>query len=123
MGDTREVVGRRRRSRGEAEGLIRDFEQSGLTRKAFCEAREVAVHTMDYYRHRERSRGVATQAGEIVPVELIGGTSTGGSVRIELPNGRPTVVYFYSAEYMWVIDNLPGRLPFVKYDYNGLDLY
>ena len=92
MGDTGEVAGRRRRSRGEAEGLIRDFEQSGLTRRAFCEARGVAVHTLDYYRHRERSRGVATQAGELVAVELVDGRSTGGGLRVELANGRRIVV-------------------------------
>ena len=92
MRDTGSVVERRRRSREEAEGLVRDFEQSGLTRKAFCEARGVAVHTLDYYRHRERSRGVATQAGELLPVELIGGTSTGGGLRVELANGRRIVV-------------------------------
>lgn len=92
MRDPGAVVERRRRSQAEAAGLVRDFEQSGLTRKAFCEARGVAVHTLDYYRHRERSRGVATQAGELLPVELIGGTSTGGGLRVELANGRRIVV-------------------------------
>jgi hypothetical protein len=92
MRDTREVVAGRRRSQEEAEGLVRDFEKSGLTRKAFCEARSVALHTLDYYRHRERTRRVATPAAELLPVELISATPIGGGLRVELANGRRIVV-------------------------------
>ena len=92
MGDRREVVRRGRLSRADVEGLIRDFEQSGLTRKAFCEGRGIAVHTLDYYRHRERSRRVAPIGGELLPVELIGGALTDGSLRVELANGRRILV-------------------------------
>lgn len=92
MRDTRTGVGGRRRSQAEAERLVRDFEQSGLTRKAFCTARGVAVHTLDYYRHRERTRRVATSAEGLLPVELIGATPEGGGLRVELANGRRIVV-------------------------------
>ena len=92
MRDTREVVAGRGRNQAEAEGLVRDFEQSGLTRKAFCQARGVALHTLDYYRHRERSRRVATPAAELLPVELIGATPSSSGLRVELANGRRIVV-------------------------------
>lgn len=92
MGDRREVVRRRRLSRADVEGLIRDFEQSGLTRKAFCEARGIAVHTLDYYRHRERSRRGAPAGGELLPVELMDGTPPGSGLRVELANGRRILV-------------------------------
>ena len=84
MRETRAIVSGHRWSRAEAEGLVRDFEQSGLKRKAFCEARGVALHTLDYYRYLERRRRVATPAAELLPVELIGATPTDGSLRVEL---------------------------------------
>lgn len=92
MRDTRAVLAGRRRGRAEAERLVRDFEQSGLTRKAFCTARGVAVHTLDYYRHRERARRVATPAEEFLPVELVGSTPANVGLRVELANGRRIVV-------------------------------
>jgi len=92
MRDTRAVIEGRRRSQAEVELLVRDFEQSGLTREAFCEARGVALHTLDYYRHRERTRRVATSAGDLLPVELIGAPPVSGSLRVELANGRGIVV-------------------------------
>ena len=52
MRDTRAVVERHRRSQAEAESLVRDFEQSGLSRKAFSSARGVALRTLDYYREK-----------------------------------------------------------------------
>jgi hypothetical protein len=83
---------RRHRRQAEAERLVRDFEQSGLSRKAFCTARGVALHTLDYYRHRERVRRPVGGAEQLVPVELIDPTATGGDLRVELANGRRVVV-------------------------------
>ena len=81
----------RHRSRAEAEHLVRDFEQSGLSRKAFCTARGVALHTLDYYRHRDRVRQ-QVGAEHLVPVELIDPTPSAGSLRVELGNGRRILV-------------------------------
>ena len=53
---------RRHRRQAEAERLVQDFEHSGLTRKAFCTARGVALHTLDYYRHRDRVRRPIAEA-------------------------------------------------------------
>jgi hypothetical protein len=83
---------RRHRSQAEAERLVRDFEQSGLSRKAFCSARGMALHTLDYYRHRERVRGQDGGAEQLVPVELIDSAAAVGGLRVELANGRRVVV-------------------------------
>jgi transposase-like protein len=79
-----------RRSREEAERLVREYEQSGMTRKAFCIERGVAMHTLDYYRQRHRTQAV-TPVPQLVPVELVeaGGFSP---LRVELANGRRIVV-------------------------------
>ena len=91
MRDAKTVVERRRRSQAEAESLLKDFEQSGLSRKAFCGARGIALHTLDYYRARHRMRGAAPAAQELLPVDLIS-SSMSGSLRVELANGRRIVV-------------------------------
>jgi hypothetical protein len=83
---------RRHRSQAEAERLVRDFEQSGLSRKAFCTARGVALHTLDYYRHRDRVRRPVAETEQLVAVELIDPTPAGSSLRVELGNGRRLVV-------------------------------
>ena len=92
MRDARAVDEKRRRSQAEAESLVRDFEQSGLNRKAFCIARGVALHTLDYYRARYRTRRAATAAQDLLPVDLISTPSVSGGLRVELANGRRIVV-------------------------------
>lgn len=79
-------------SQAEAERLVLDFEQSGLSRKAFCTARGVALHTLDYYRHRDRVRQPLAGAGQLVPVELIDPRRASVGLRVELANGRRVVV-------------------------------
>ena len=92
MRDTRAVVERHRRSRAEAESLVRDFEQSGLSRKAFSSARGVALHTLDYYRARYGMHRATTAAQGLVPVDLISAASVSVGLRVELANGRRIVV-------------------------------
>ncbi len=92
MRDTRVVVERRRRSQAEAASLVRDFEQSGLSRKAFSSARGLSPHTLDYYRARHRARRAVTVARELLPVDLIGRPPVSGSLRVELASGRRIVV-------------------------------
>ena len=81
-------------SEAEWEVLAREFEQSGLKRKAFCEARGVAVSRFDYHRYRYRRlmQRAAAPATQLVPVELVSATSGGGGMRVELANGRRIVV-------------------------------
>ena len=92
MRDARAVDEKRRRSQAEAEHLVRDFEQSGLNRKAFCSARGVALHTLDYYRARCRTRRAATAGQDLLPVDLVSTPSVSGGLRVELANGRRIVV-------------------------------
>ena len=92
MRDTKAVVERHRRSQAEAESLVRDFEQSGLSRKAFCSVNGVGVHTLDYYRHRKRTRGAAPAGQDLLPVDLISAPCMRGGLRVELANGRRIVV-------------------------------
>jgi len=92
MGDTRAVVESHRRSQAEAETLVRDFEQSGLSRKAFSSARGVALHTLDYYRGRYRTRRASTAAQGLCPVDLISTPTGSGGLRVELGNGRRIIV-------------------------------
>ncbi len=85
-------VVRRRRSRAEVEGLVAEFEASGLIREAFCQQRGLAVGTLDKYRrriHRELHSGV----GSLLPVEVVPLTvhdaSTGDDVLVvESRSGR-----------------------------------
>lgn len=70
---------------------MREYEQSGLTRKAFCSLRGVALHTLDYYRQRDRVRS-SLPSGQLVAVELVGPSPGGGALRVELSNGRRIVV-------------------------------
>jgi hypothetical protein len=64
-----EVV-RRRRSRAEVEGLVAEFEVSGLKRASFCRKRGLALATLDKYRRRVQSRPVSG-AGSLLPVEVV----------------------------------------------------
>ena len=92
MRDARAVVERRRRSQAEADSLVEDFEQSGLSRKAFSSARGVALHTLDYYCARYRTRRAAPADQELLPVDLISAPPVSGGLRVELANGRRIVV-------------------------------
>jgi hypothetical protein len=92
MRQARAVVERRGRSQAEAESLVRDFEQSGLSRKAFCNAHGIALHTLDYYRARHWSRRATPAAQELLPVDLISVSPVSGCLRVELANGRRIVV-------------------------------
>jgi len=59
---------RRRRSRIEAQGLVLEFKQSGLTRQAFCAQHGLSVAALDKYRRRP---AVSLQECErLLPVEL-----------------------------------------------------
>lgn len=84
---------RRRRSRAEAEELVREFEASGLTRQAFCTGRGLSVTTLDKYRRRvgAATRGTARSAGRLVAVEVMPGVSASklsSVLCVELANGR-----------------------------------
>ena len=80
------------RSRAEAERLVRDFEQNGLSRKAFCSLRGIGVHALDYYRQRHRASRAEQVEQRLVTVELVGSAGGASLLRVELSNGRAIMV-------------------------------
>jgi transposase-like protein len=99
----------RRRSREEAVRFVMEFEQSGLTRQAFCLKHGLSPATLDYYRKRGASgasaRSVVSPSTPslpgvtLVPVEVseysvtqsvIAGNETcnGATLFVELASGR-----------------------------------
>jgi transposase-like protein len=91
------VVGRRRRSRVEAERLVLEYERSGLSRRAFCAQHGLSVPSLDQYRKRCRdvmssSAMTESAANRILPVEFIDTAASAveslRSLRVELANGR-----------------------------------
>lgn len=90
---------RRRRSRAEAEQLVREYEASGLTRESFCAERGVSVTALDKYRRRHRD-GTSAATGQLVAVELVRGlgetaqtaAERSGALLVELRKGRRIAV-------------------------------
>lgn len=82
------IRGRVRRSRAEADRLVSEYEQSGLTRQQFCAGHGISKATLDNYRKR-KTAAWSRESVAFVPVELIGGeTNQVGSLCLELRNGR-----------------------------------
>lgn len=65
----------RRRSRSEALGLAFEYEQSGLTRRAFCQQHGLSTATLDNYRKlrckHSDGRPSSTAGLDLLPVDLI----------------------------------------------------
>ncbi len=72
---------KRERSGAEKAAVVAGYEQSGLTRRAYCEERGIALTTLDYYRRRRK-----TVAG-LVAVAVAGST-TASTMTVVLSNGR-----------------------------------
>jgi len=83
---------RRRRSRAEAEQMVREFAASGLTRQAFCAGRGLSVAALDKYRRRvATARETAESKGRLVAVEVmpaVSASTVASALRVELANGR-----------------------------------
>ncbi len=91
------VIVRRRRSKAEAEGLVFEFEQSGVGRHVFCSQHGLSIASLDKYRRRFgslklRDRRSASASNRILPVELVNSTASTSeghsSFRVERANGR-----------------------------------
>src|SRR5271156_4933672 len=98
MSEAAGIVARRRRSRVEAARLVGEFEQSGLTRQAFCAQHGLSVGTLDRYREHRRPEAPAATS-RILPVEFVGSVAPTpsaemghGGLWVELRNGRRIVV-------------------------------
>lgn len=96
---------RRRRSREEAARLVSEYEQSGLTRQAFCRQHGLSLTTLDNYRKRRSSVDAAATDAEpalpsraaitFVPLELMEQPAitrheacNGATLFVELAGGR-----------------------------------
>ena len=103
MSETAALVrSRKRRSRAEAERLVHEYEQSGMTRVAFCRHHGLSVATLDKYRQRCRPSGLADvdavrqrqSSVPLVAVDLVDrvGPSSGlpgeATLFVELDGGR-----------------------------------
>jgi len=81
---------RRRRSRAEAEELVREFEASGLRRQVFCAGRGLSIAALDKYR-RQYGQGTTGSKGRLVAVEVVPGVSASkltSALCVELATGR-----------------------------------
>jgi transcriptional regulator with XRE-family HTH domain len=90
MGESVEVSVRRRRSRSEAERLVLEFKQSGLTRQEFCARHGLSVAALDKY--RRRSPASLPGRERLLPVELApdqaSALKTNSALWVELAGGR-----------------------------------
>lgn len=100
---------RRRRNREEADRLVMEYEQSGLTRRVFSRQHGISLATLDNYR-RQRACGTgqtpdadpataSTSAVTFVPVELVERSRLHGqtegnvaSIYLEMARGRRIAV-------------------------------
>jgi len=88
-------VVQRGRSGAEVQGLVAEYEASGLMRAAFCQQRGLAVGTLDKYRLRVHG-GRQSGGGPFVPVEVVPSKAQDvnsvagrdGALRVELRSGR-----------------------------------
>jgi hypothetical protein len=71
MAESSSITVSGRHSREEAERLLVEFERSGMTRQAFCRERSIALHTLDFYRHKHKNRAKSNVA-RLLPVEIVG---------------------------------------------------
>jgi transposase-like protein len=100
MTEPQEHKVRRRRSREEAARLVLEYEQSGLTRQAFCRRHGLSLATLDNYRKRSASVGEAVPDGAshsitFIPLELVEQPAVarpearqGATLFVELAGGR-----------------------------------
>ena len=102
MTETQEHKVRRRRSREETARLVLEYEQSGLTQRAFCRRHGLSLATLDNYRKRLGSADAAAPDGAassrgipLVPLELVEQpavarpqTHQGATLFVELAGGR-----------------------------------
>ena len=87
------MIVRQRRSRAEAEALVREFEASGLRRQVFCAGRGLSVAALDKYRRQvaAATAGAASREGRLLAVEVMPSETTSkirNALCVELANGR-----------------------------------
>ena len=61
---------RRRRSRGEVERLVQEYEASGLGRQEFCDKHGLSLSTLNRHRKRKQLGAEGAKADRLIPVEI-----------------------------------------------------
>jgi hypothetical protein len=80
---------RRHRNRAEADQLAAEYEASGLTRDAFCGARDVPLKTLCRYVRRYRSQKAEVRPSpRLVQVEVAGIVTGNSALTVLLHGGR-----------------------------------
>ena len=84
---------RRRRSRAEVEGLVAEYEASGLGRQAFCEKHGLSLSTLNRHRKRQQLVSGAAAKDQWIAVELsdarqASGRTAGDELVVMLSTGR-----------------------------------
>jgi hypothetical protein len=74
-------MGRHKRSGDDIRRTIEKFDNSGLTRREFCQRHDIAVTTLDYWRRAQ------TRAARLVEVKVAARMPDGGFT-LSLRNGR-----------------------------------
>lgn len=73
---------KQKRSTEEIQRLIEEFRRSGLTRREFSQRRGISVTTLDYWRHKRKSKP------SLVRVAVEGPPQAGSGFVLMLANGR-----------------------------------
>lgn len=81
------VVARRRRNESEWRALIAEQADSGLSQRAFCEARGLPVSSLGNAIRRQAKRRSVSSALEFVPVELDAAQRSGWEIELALSDG------------------------------------
>jgi transposase-like protein len=74
-------MSKQKRSADEMRRMVEEFQGSGLTRRDFCERHDIAITTLDYWRHAQSG------PARLVKVEVAASESASGFT-LSLANGR-----------------------------------
>lgn len=67
--------------------LLKDFHESGLTQKSFCESHNLPISTLQYWLGRERKKTWAHRPAEIVSVGAVETPQNPRRLRVMSPTG------------------------------------
>jgi hypothetical protein len=74
-------MSKQKRSADEMRRMVEEFQGSGLTRREFCERHQIAVTTLDYWRHAQSG------PARLVKVDVSASEAASGFT-LSLANGR-----------------------------------
>jgi hypothetical protein len=78
--------GRVQRSAAEWQGIMKQYEQSGRSRAAFCRSQSISPSTFDFWYRKLRSKQVREDFVEVKPV--VQSSISSWTLEIEFPDGK-----------------------------------